>query len=243
MKKAIKKVMIVDDERDVVNLFEEMLSDNYQVIKAYSGEECLEKLKLEKPDLILLDILMPEMNGWQVLEKIKQYPELKDIPVIMLTAVKPDFSILQKGIENYIVKPVARGELINTVNEFFKAREAMAQFEARALARGVAKDLVVEYKEKARQLDVSEKLSTLLKQIFTQKAMGHEESTQNLMKSLERAIELQREEVHRLQIEIEKYFQDPRELRAFFDIAEWSARKKKCEGAGLKYMKRRQWFS
>ncbi len=241
MKKA-KKVMIVDDEWEVVDLFQEMLADQYKVITAYSGSECLEKLKLEKPDLILLDILMPEMNGWEVLEKIKQDPELKDIPVIMLTAVKPDFTILEKGIENYIVKPVARNELKNTVNEFFKAREQMAQFEARALAKGVAKDLIEEYKEKARRLDINEKLSTLLKQIFTQKAMEKHEETQNLMKSLERAINLQREEVYRLQIEIEKYFQ-PTELAAFFDTAEWNARKKKCEAASLGYAKRRQWFS
>ncbi|MEM2924342.1 MAG: response regulator [Methanocellales archaeon] len=239
---GLKKVMIVDDEKDVVNLFEEMLSDNYQVIKAYSGKECLEKLKLHKPDLILLDILMPEMDGWQVLDKIKQDGEFKDIPVIMLTAVKPDFSILQKGIENYIVKPVSRSDLLNTINNFFQAKEKMAQFEARALAIGVARNLIEEYKEKARRLDVIEKLSTLLKQIFTQKAMESKESTQNLMKSLDRAIDLQREEVHRLQVEIEKYFKDPSELSAFFDVVEWSARKKKYEVAGLGY-KRRQWFS
>jgi response regulator RpfG family c-di-GMP phosphodiesterase len=243
MDKNVKKIMIVDDEQDVVHLFEEMLGDQFEVIKAYSGRECLEKIKLEKPDLIFLDILMPELNGWQVLEKIKLDPELNGIPVIMLTAVKPDFSVLQKSIENYLVKPVARRELINTVNEYFQARELMERFEAKALASGVARNLIEEYKEKARRLDINEKLSNLLKQIFTQKAMENKESTQNLMKSLNRAIDLQREEVHRLQIEIEKYFQDPSELSEFFDITEWRARKKKCEGSGLRYMKRRQWFT
>jgi CheY-like chemotaxis protein len=84
-----KKIMVVDDDIALTKTIKIMLEDldDYNVISVNSGFECLHKLKnKEIPDLILLDIMMPEMNGWQVLEKIKENGDWKNIPIIILTA-------------------------------------------------------------------------------------------------------------------------------------------------------------
>ncbi|MEM2990280.1 MAG: response regulator, partial [Halobacteria archaeon] len=186
----------------------------YNVSIARDGEEGLKLMKEIKPDLILLDINMPEMNGWQVLEKIKQNPRTKDIPVIMLTALKPDLSILEKGIENYLVKPVTKQQLISVVTETLNAREKIQEFEKIALSLGVKRNLVEDYKTKAHFLKINERLLTLLKQIYTQQALsegGISESSKNMLKSMETAIRMQKVQLYKLSAEIEKHFK-PEEL-------------------------------
>lgn len=216
-----KKILVVDDEKNLTDLYSGMLlRGNYHVIQANSGKECLDKIELEKPDLILLDINMPDMEGWEVLEKIRQKEELKDTPVIMLTAVKPGFDTLNKNIDSYLVKPVTKSQLICAVGEIFSARESIAQYEKAALSRGVAKELIGEYKEKVRRVEVSEILLTILKQICAQKAVENPESQQNMMKSLERALDLQRKEVLNLKVEMEKCFQTPEKPGTMLDSAD-----------------------
>jgi two-component system alkaline phosphatase synthesis response regulator PhoP len=97
-----KKIMVVDDDIALTKTIKFMLEDsnNYNVISANSGFECLQKLKNNDiPDLILLDIMMPEMNGWQVLEKIKENDNWKNIPIIILTARTDD---LAKNASNFL---------------------------------------------------------------------------------------------------------------------------------------------
>jgi CheY-like chemotaxis protein len=80
----MKKVMVVDDEPDVTFLVKEMLGrEGFSVVEANSGREALKKLNKEKPDLVLLDIMMPEMDGWEVSRKIKKNKALKDTLVSM----------------------------------------------------------------------------------------------------------------------------------------------------------------
>lgn len=110
-----KTILVVDDEPDIVKLLEISLKlSNYDVLKAYSGPEALELLKGRKPDLILLDIMMPEMNGYDMCLKIKADPKLKGIPVVMLTA-KGQKGDAERGIEagadDYIIKPFDPYEL------------------------------------------------------------------------------------------------------------------------------------
>jgi len=105
-----KKIMVVDDDLALTKTIKFMLEDSkdYNVISANSGFECLHKLRNNKiPDLILLDIMMPEMNGWQVLEKIKENNDWRDIPIIILTA-RTDNLAKNAGkflAEDYIEKP------------------------------------------------------------------------------------------------------------------------------------------
>jgi len=103
----MKKVLVVDDEDDVRLFLEDFLREReLEVVTAASGEEALEKLDAEKPDLILLDIMMPGMDGLQCLEKIKA--KSAQTIVVMITAFKDEVRIeraKQLGAHNYIVKP------------------------------------------------------------------------------------------------------------------------------------------
>lgn len=105
-----KKIMIVDDEPDILFTVGQVLeTSGYEVIKAKDGKECIEKLNElpETPDLVLLDIMMPEISGWDVAAKIKENPAWKEIPIVFLTA-KGDIMSIGMGnltAEDYIVKP------------------------------------------------------------------------------------------------------------------------------------------
>ena len=115
-----KKIMIVDDEPDTVDLVKLVLeTEGFEVMTAYSGRECLEKMALEKPDAVLLDIMMPEMDGWEVLKKIRaKYGKL---PVAMLTVRNQDIDRML-GLhvlkaDDYITKPFGRKELVERVKK------------------------------------------------------------------------------------------------------------------------------
>ncbi len=82
-----KKILVVDDQPDIVRLAKTKLtSEGFDVVEAYNGEEALEKVNSENPDLIILDVMMPKMDGWEVARRLKSSDTTKDIPIIMLTA-------------------------------------------------------------------------------------------------------------------------------------------------------------
>jgi two-component system, OmpR family, alkaline phosphatase synthesis response regulator PhoP len=119
------KVMAVDDEPDIVKILNISLGlANYEVIEALSGEECLEKLeKGPKPALILLDIMMPGISGFEVCEKIRKDPKNNGIKIVMLTAKghKGDAEEgLKMGADDYIIKPFDPYELIEQVKEIME---------------------------------------------------------------------------------------------------------------------------
>ena len=119
----MKKIMVVDDEPDTVDLVKLVLEpEGFEVIPAYSGIECLEKLEVEKPDAVLLDIMMPGMDGWEVFHKIKD--KYQDIPVAMLTVRDKDIDKMM-GLHvlkasDYIIKPFGRQELVDRVKNILK---------------------------------------------------------------------------------------------------------------------------
>lgn len=120
-----KKVMIVDDEESLVELVKVLLEkEGYEVITAYSGKECLEKLKRVRPDLILLDLMMPEMSGREVLERIRENPETKDLKVAFLTVVhlsEIGKKVCEKlEVSDYITKPFDNKELVRRVKELLE---------------------------------------------------------------------------------------------------------------------------
>jgi len=113
-----KKIMVVDDEPDILFTVGEMLKSNgYEVIKAVNGKDCLNKLNEVIPDLVLLDIMMPEINGWDVAAKIKENPKWSSIPIVFLTVKGDTMSIGMGGIvaEDYITKPFDIVDLKNRV--------------------------------------------------------------------------------------------------------------------------------
>ena len=118
----VKKVMIVDDNPDIILSIKNGLEDstsNYEVIGADSGKKCLELLETETPDLILLDIMMPEMSGWETFDKLKESASWGTIPVVFLTARTDRVARNAGGFlgEDYIEKPFEIAELKKRIDE------------------------------------------------------------------------------------------------------------------------------
>jgi len=122
-----RKILTCDDEKHIVRLIQVNLErQGYDVITAYNGAECLEKVAGDRPDLIVLDVMMPEMTGFEVLEALKKNPDTAEIPVIMLTARAQDADVLrgwQSGVECYLTKPFNPMELIAFVKRIFSMED------------------------------------------------------------------------------------------------------------------------
>jgi DNA-binding response OmpR family regulator len=121
----MKKIMVVDDEPDILSTVGQMLElSGYEVIKASDGKDCFNKLNrlLNNPDLILLDIMMPDYSGWDVAAKLKENPKWKNIPIVFLTAKGDTFSMGMGGLTaiDYIVKPFDIKDLILRINNILK---------------------------------------------------------------------------------------------------------------------------
>lgn len=117
---AGKTILLVDDDLTLREMYEErMKAEGFNIIQATNGEEALKKASEAKPDIILLDIMMPKVNGFDVLKELKSNPELKDIPVIVLTALIQDVDRVQGkklGAADYIVKSETMpGEVISKI--------------------------------------------------------------------------------------------------------------------------------
>lgn len=118
-----KKILAVDDEKHIVRLVQVNLERaGYQVVTAYDGVDALKKVSDEKPDLIVLDVMMPQMDGFEVLKNLKANPDTRDIPVIMLTAKAQDADVFrgwQSGVDCYLTKPFNPLELLSFVKRIF----------------------------------------------------------------------------------------------------------------------------
>ena len=124
MVKSKAKILLVDDDKDFVEATTLVLeSKPYEVVVAYNGDEGLAKARQDKPDLIILDIIMPVKDGFSAAEQLKKDPELRNIPVIMLTSFaekggETSLSVSQGftlDTEDYVDKPVSPQELLRRV--------------------------------------------------------------------------------------------------------------------------------
>lgn len=112
-------ILIVDDERDILDLIEYNLKkEGFVVVTAEDGEEGIEKARQVKPDLVLLDIMMPKMDGLEVIDLMRQDANLKDIPVIFLTArsdEKTEVKGLDRGADDFLTKPISTTKLVSRI--------------------------------------------------------------------------------------------------------------------------------
>lgn len=119
-----KKILIVDDEPDILEILEYNLkNEGYDTILAKDGEEGLQKAKQYKPDLIILDVMMPIKNGMEVCKLLRSLPEFNQTIIIFLTAVNDEFSHvkgLESGGDDFISKPVTPKILVTKVNALFR---------------------------------------------------------------------------------------------------------------------------
>jgi two-component system, OmpR family, alkaline phosphatase synthesis response regulator PhoP len=113
------KVLVCDDERHIVRLIQVNLEKaGFQVVTAYDGKDGLEKVKAEKPDMLVLDVMMPYMDGFEVLKTLRKDPDTMALPVIMLTAKAQDKDVFEGyhyGADMYLTKPFNPIELVTFV--------------------------------------------------------------------------------------------------------------------------------
>ena len=145
-----KKILVVDDEELNLEFFEVMLSKlGFNVEKAGDGFEALEKVKRFFPDLIILDVIMPRMSGWELLKTLKADPKYREIPIIMLSAlndVKEKVEGFELGIEDYITKPFNFSEVLARIRAALRNRELFAQIAVRESRLSLAEELSADVK-------------------------------------------------------------------------------------------------
>ncbi|HRK21722.1 MAG TPA: response regulator [Fimbriimonadaceae bacterium] len=113
------KILVCDDERHIVRLIQVNLErQGWDVVTAFDGKEGLEKIRSEKPNLVVLDVMMPYMDGFEVLKSLRREPETEALPVIMLTAKAQDKDVFEGyhyGADMYLTKPFNPMELVTFV--------------------------------------------------------------------------------------------------------------------------------
>ncbi|HWP18101.1 MAG TPA: response regulator [Burkholderiaceae bacterium] len=118
----IKKILLVDDSKTELHFLSELLTKKgYSVRTAENGEEAMRRLAEEKPDLILMDVVMPGQNGFQLTRAITRDPNFADVPVIMCTSKNQETDRvwgMRQGARDYVVKPVDADELISKIRAF-----------------------------------------------------------------------------------------------------------------------------
>ena len=121
---AGEKILLVDDDQDFSQLLEfDLRKKSYQVARTVNGEEGLEKVKSEKPVLIILDIKMPKMDGYTFVRRLKKEPESKDIPMIVLTSYEPMKDMFRlEGVNDYFVKSANMEGLLKVVEKYFESK-------------------------------------------------------------------------------------------------------------------------
>ncbi|MCZ7397861.1 MAG: response regulator [Candidatus Methanoperedens sp.] len=120
------KILIVDDEQLNVELLEGILSKDYDIVTAFGGIEALVKVEKTLPDLVLLDIMMPNMNGYSVCKQLKSSPKTMPIPVVMVTALKEKedkIKAIEAGADDFLSKPVDLYELGARVKSLIRVKQ------------------------------------------------------------------------------------------------------------------------
>jgi CheY-like chemotaxis protein len=123
-----RKILAVDDESDVLLIIKTaLMSEGFEVVTASNGPDALALASDHIPDLIILDVMMPEMNGFEVLQHLREGPSTRSVPVIMLTGISDKNKIreaLDSGIEYYVVKPFEFHDLMSKVKIVLADRDS-----------------------------------------------------------------------------------------------------------------------
>ena len=160
-------VLIVDDSPYIVDGLVALLKrKGFNTLACHGGEEALATLSSTKPDLILLDIMMEPMDGWETLGKIKANPAIDDIPVLMFSAKKITPEEAQEhslSIEDFVSKPVNPAQLLDAISRVFERRKAVKTEAMLAKDMGVDPVLIEEYAALRKSIEVDKNLLVVLK--------------------------------------------------------------------------------
>jgi two-component system OmpR family response regulator len=180
-------ILVVDDSPFIVDVFVTMLErGGYGTVAAYGGDECLEILKTVTPDLILLDIMMEPMDGWETLERIKEDPATKEIPVLMLTAKQLTPAEAQEYgiyIEDYVLKPITHRELYDAIEHVLNRRQSIKSDMDLAKQSGFDAEIITEYARLSKSIDVNRRLMKILETTY-----NFNDSTVRVSDEISRAI-------------------------------------------------------
>ncbi|MBG40223.1 MAG: DNA-binding response regulator [Flavobacteriales bacterium] len=130
----VKKILIVDDEKDILEfLGYNLRKEGYEVIEAKTGDEALHLVKNNIPDLIILDVMMPGIDGIETCQSMREMPKLKDTLIIFLTARNEDFSQiagLDAGADDYVSKPIKPKVLLSRIKAIFRRNQTQSDLES-----------------------------------------------------------------------------------------------------------------
>ena len=183
----------------------------YRPITAFSGEECLEVLKKTPPDLVLLDIMVEPMDGWETLGKIKTSPATRGIPILMLTA-KPltpeEANEYGAYIEDYILKPTTHHQLYEAIERVLARRHSIAADIERAREAGVDPRVIDEYERLYKSVDINRRLLKILETTYNIKdaRVGMGENITRAIKSMAASVKLQEERLNQVRAQFSDVF-------------------------------------
>jgi two-component system OmpR family response regulator len=170
-------ILVVDDNRDLVDLYITILNiEGYTIISAYSGRQCLEILNTRVPDLILLDIMMSPMDGWETLVNIRSNPSTRDIPVIMVTGKQFVFEELEKygrSIDGYVIKPISPRNLKALIEEFLGRKTAIDNVVEKARKSGIKSEIINEFRELSMRVPVMKCLIAMIEDAYHEGHTSH----------------------------------------------------------------------
>ena len=157
------KILVVDDTPKNVKLLADLLSvKGYSVVTAFSGVEAISQIDAERPDLVLLDVVMPGMSGYEVCEKIRANPATAMLPVVMVTALDPSeerIKGIDAGADDFLAKPIHQAELLARVRSLLRIKELHDQVKAQGLELSEwNKNLEQRVQEQMKQLERLERL-------------------------------------------------------------------------------------
>jgi CheY-like chemotaxis protein len=201
-------ILVVDDSPFIVDVFVTMLErGGYRTVAAYGGEECLEILKTVNPDLILLDIMMEPMDGWETLERIKENPATKDIPVLMLTAKQLTPAEAQEYgiyIDDYILKPITHRELYDAIERVLNRRQSIKSDMDQARQCGFDAEIINEYARLSKSIDVNRRLMKILETTYNynDSTVGISDDISRARKNMETNIRFQENRLQQIKSEM-----------------------------------------
>jgi DNA-binding response OmpR family regulator len=221
-----KKILIVDDEQVNIEFFEVMLSKlGFVAEEATDGIEALEKVKKFRPDLILLDNVMPRMSGWEVTKTLKSDAKYRDIPIIMfsdLDDVKDKVAGFELGVDDYITKPFNFSEVLARIKAALRNRELFNQIAVRESRLSLAEELNRDMKNNlAEFIKNIDELDNAIAFVSQNNASPNREALAALVKVITEKTQAVRKHVAGLDARIEK------------TIAEWDDLKKNEIGLSI----------
>jgi CheY-like chemotaxis protein len=199
-------VLVVDDSTFIVEGLVALLRKTYRAIPSFGGEECLQILMTEMPSVIILDIMMEPMDGWETLSRIKDNPRTRHIPVLMFSAKKisiEEAEIHRIRIDDFLTKPVSPKELLFAVARILERQNRKKRTLSHWLAQGVAPEKIDEYLTLSSNLDIDTSLLAVMK-----KQLAHPSITELRREELTSSVVMLEERIHSTTSLLEAFLHD-----------------------------------